>query len=484
MPKCMGLPNGPCPANRNDYGVRLGEGDLMLCADCDKTRHSEWLASRATTSNSTTPDTNTTSMSLAAGGKKLASTSGKAAASTTPTITGPAAASNIGINNLPTSSVKLPDIRSSQIRSMELSKPVKREVTIIRAQHNSDADHSMVLCNDLLAYVSCYRDCSNVESLKRVVLRCFSSDDISVAKRLMCFAFMTALENNPLMTERRNSTSRAAHEAEVDDIIGLFDAVDAQNCIDKYMFVADGLMSLPKYGPEETNIASVVDRQLSTESAVANLSAELNKLSSSGATMFGADLSHKQPFEIVQDIELKLDKLSTAVMSFLDNRSSLAVQRGSTFSSPGDTGSRKRAEPDRSTNIILFGVPEDKDETGWRSTVDAALAHVSGYSVDVIDMFRIGRYMENKARPILVKLRTIWDRRLIVNRSFKLKDYAAHIFIAPNEPLEVRRKRIIDRKKRSAEREGKMAEIVNGVLMVDGVGVYSMKDGSLRAHNV
>jgi len=46
MPLCQGLPNGPCPKSRNDASVRLGEGDLMLCVDCDKTRFQEFLDSR------------------------------------------------------------------------------------------------------------------------------------------------------------------------------------------------------------------------------------------------------------------------------------------------------------------------------------------------------------------------------------------------------------------------------------------------------
>jgi len=36
MPRCDGLPEGPCPGKKNDDIVRLGEGDLMLCKSCDK----------------------------------------------------------------------------------------------------------------------------------------------------------------------------------------------------------------------------------------------------------------------------------------------------------------------------------------------------------------------------------------------------------------------------------------------------------------
>jgi len=39
MPRCVGLPTGPCPNGRNDSYVRNGEGDLMLCPDCDSARY-------------------------------------------------------------------------------------------------------------------------------------------------------------------------------------------------------------------------------------------------------------------------------------------------------------------------------------------------------------------------------------------------------------------------------------------------------------
>jgi len=52
MLRCQGLPPGPCPAGRNNVSVRVGEGDLMLCRDCDTERHRQWLESRNAASNS------------------------------------------------------------------------------------------------------------------------------------------------------------------------------------------------------------------------------------------------------------------------------------------------------------------------------------------------------------------------------------------------------------------------------------------------
>ena len=38
MPRCEGLPDGPCPKTINNETVRLTQGDLMLCPSCDSVR--------------------------------------------------------------------------------------------------------------------------------------------------------------------------------------------------------------------------------------------------------------------------------------------------------------------------------------------------------------------------------------------------------------------------------------------------------------
>jgi hypothetical protein len=38
MPRCEGLPDGPCPQNVNNRTVKLTQGDLMLCPKCDAAR--------------------------------------------------------------------------------------------------------------------------------------------------------------------------------------------------------------------------------------------------------------------------------------------------------------------------------------------------------------------------------------------------------------------------------------------------------------
>jgi hypothetical protein len=137
---------------------------------------------------------------------------------------------------------------------------------------------------------------------------------------------------------------------------------------------------------------------------------------------------------------------------------------------------------DRKLNVVVFGVPEDRDAMVWPQMVNDALRHVTNHSVDVADMFRLGRYDSNKKRPVLVKLKAFWDKRLIMSNCYKLKQFSQRgIFIASDEPLEVRRKQTLDRTKYRAERDNKITSVRDGVLVVDDVAVFSLAEGLLNS---
>ena len=70
--------------------------------------------------------------------------------------------------------------------------------------------------------------------------------------------------------------------------------------------------------------------------------------------------------------------------------------------------------------------------------------------------FRIGPLNFGNVRPIDVKLTNIWDKRLVLSNCRKLwstSDYMRKVYIAADEPVEVRRKRVLTVK---AERSGKV----------------------------
>ena len=133
-------------------------------------------------------------------------------------------------------------------------------------------------------------------------------------------------------------------------------------------------------------------------------------------------------------------------------------------------------------NIVVFGVAEDRVASVWRQEIDDALLFIMGHNVDVVDAFRVGRFDANKARPIIVRLRSVWDKRMIVSNSYKLKNFTGRVFISPDESPDDRRKRTFDRIKFREERAGKAVSVNSGILSVDGAPVFSLQDGNLNHH--
>jgi len=125
-------------------------------------------------------------------------------------------------------------------------------------------------------------------------------------------------------------------------------------------------------------------------------------------------ISHQNVTSLSQELDKKLISLNARVDSRLEQIS--AVCRQSLVSTSGQTVSGQRAEIDRSMNIVVFGITEDRNAAVWRQSVQNALDHVSGQHVDVVDLYRVGRYDQNKMRPIVVKLRNGWDRRILLSR--------------------------------------------------------------------
>lgn len=441
--RCQGLHTGaPCPDNRCDTSVKFGFYDVFLCPSCEKARD--------VAADNTRKGRQQTKPSS---GDKVSFSSGRR---------------NETADNINDASQSL--IISS------------RDVQLFALAGTTVA--KKVVLNELLAYVNSYRHNSTVESLRKVVVVHFSHIEIATAKRLLVQEFQSLSGVAQFITDRRNSIARQAHEAEVEDILAIFDVVDSRNLLMDYLFVASSLEMLPKYGPEEINLAVVVDRQVQMDVAIANLSASVEKLSKSSPSV---DSSSIAQHSVANDIQQQLGAFNDAIGARLDHLSSVCTQlaenakpRNVVYSSP--RVERNSRDDDRSLNVVVFGVAENKDVRVWRRVVDRALQFVAGCAVDVKDMLRVGRYGDGKTRPIIVKLRTSWDRRILLAECGKLKNFEERIFLAADEPLEERRKKALGRMKTRAESGGQVASVVDGVLSVDGLPVFSLKDGKLN-HN-
>jgi hypothetical protein len=103
--------------------------------------------------------------------------------------------------------------------------------------------------------------------------------------------------------------------------------------------------------------------------------------------------------------------------------------------------------------------------------------------VAVSDAIWLGKFRSDKIRPVLVKLHSAWDRRIILRSSWKLKSFPERIYIAPDEPLNVRCKHTLERIKTLTERDGKSVDVQNGVLFVYNTAVHSLEEGVIQNRN-
>ena len=81
-------------------------------------------------------------------------------------------------------------------------------------------------------------------------------------------------------------------------------------------------------------------------------------------------------------------------------------------------------------NLIIFGLPEVESLPDLKKSVDELLNFLVGKSVPLSDLFRLGRRMKSsdsvppaRPRPVLLKLLSAWDRRLILSVICKLKGF-------------------------------------------------------------
>ncbi len=127
---------------------------------------------------------------------------------------------------------------------------------------------------------------------------------------------------------------------------------------------------------------------------------------------------------------------------------------------------------------------ENRDPQLWREKIDDVLKHVMGRPVDIVDLYRVGgRYRNERTRPrpVIVKLRSVWDHRLILASRHELKNYQpGNIFINPDEALDVRRQKTLDRLKTKYEAEGKNVNVTNGSLFIDNVLLFSLEAGFVK----
>jgi len=368
-----------------------------------------------------------------------------------------------------------------------------------------------LVLNELLAYTVYYRDNSSRALLLAVLGTFFSQLEITTAKKCLIASFHNTVSSTSFVTERRSSSTRSVHQAELEDILALLDIIDSKDMLSSVSFVAANMGRLPGYAPEETNISAFVDKQTKMASTLDQLSSAVKELqvqsdpvldleetpSCAGVPTAGAStnsLCESSMLNSLVNIQQKLDNIETVVSNLRCNNSNSSV---SSFSSGHGTTrnvveavlTSEQAGSDsynydlkmREKNVVMFGVPENNVRSAWCKCVTNVLDFVAGRRVEIDDALRLGAFSADKCRPVLVKLKSVWDRRLVLSNSYLLQngdEVMRKIFVTADEPVQVRRKNVMARLKRRAEVKGEqVCESEDGCLYVNGQLIYSVKDG-------
>ena len=159
--------------------------------------------------------------------------------------------------------------------------------------------------------------------------------------------------------------------------------------------------------------------------------------------------------ELVGDLKVQLNKFSSSIAQATDKLSNVSHSSVSAQMSNSDSKRDSRTSPnvqassshsyDRSNNIVLFDLPESS-LLSMKSAIDDMSIHLIGKAVRVIDAFRLGRKSvadsHSRPRPVLIKLESCWDKRLLLAACRKLKGYSDHkLFICEDLPPEARNAR-------------------------------------------
>jgi len=159
-------------------------------------------------------------------------------------------------------------------------------------------------------------------------------------------------------------------------------------------------------------LAVVVDRQVRMDESITSLSISVDKLAACPARSDSSSVVQQAVQVVASDLQQQLSDFSDTVSQRLDHLNAvcaqLAVNAAASSPSPILNAPSYATPPsrdvviDHSRNLMLFGVAEDKDSAVWRQKVDQALQFVVGNSVDVSDMFRVGRFSQDKRVRVLL----------------------------------------------------------------------------------
>ena len=122
--------------------------------------------------------------------------------------------------------------------------------------------------------------------------------------------------------------------------------------------------------------------------------------------------------EVLKSFHQKFTDTLALISSCFDRSNSSIEEFGKHIDQDRSEPPKSSAEADFAMNVIINGVSEDKDPCIWCNNVDNNLECAFKHLVIAADVQHVGsRYKDARTRPILVKLTSVWDRRIVLGES-------------------------------------------------------------------
>ena len=240
------------------------------------------------------------------------------------------------------------------------------EATVIEAQ---DPFVDVQFINDeLLTYAQYhFKRCSKLKLLKTIMVT-FTNDDITLAKRKLFKIHKNDI--TPTVKEvRRKTNNKSLAEAETDDILSIFTILDRKGLLGKVMFCAINIAKLPKYKPEEADMAAILER-------VEHLEIALMKMK----TNYDEDIPHLRNMSTLHEVQIREVLLKDTptysdVVTSTPNKSPVTCSPAAVTAPrlAADTGSPARKET-TDTGATAHPVVTANDAANTRSTVPPVTA--------------------------------------------------------------------------------------------------------------
>ena len=346
------------------------------------------------------------------------------------------------------------------------------------SQPSSSAPNPSLIVSPLLILVKAFRLRGDVSTLKKAVTACFDSSSLIEAHKLLWDFCCDSLKELGLVYHSRRSTDKHdAFEATLVDILSVIDKLDEADSIPPIFCEASQLIKISSLEPDP------VSKRLDTNyKAITGLVEKVDNIS------LPLNNTKKALDQVVISLQDQLANLSSSVSSFSksisdelrDPSSCSKSSPSSSATDPASNRSVRRVSEDRSSNVVLFGVPElPLSET--KSFIDEVACHLIGRTVSIKDAYHIGHRKQShdgiqspdessRPRSLLIKLMN--DRRLLLASRFSLKNFEkAKLFLREDLPPHARQSS--NRKASTDSQRDSHEEATPGIPQTDAIGTVT-----------